>query len=73
MNNPAVIRIEGPGCYLDPVEGIERNEWYVFPADALGDPAGKVYAVRDHRRALALAYRMCIDRHLILDNDSSPA
>jgi len=73
MRTPAVIRIEGPEPYLAPVEGTEPPEWFVFPADALGDPTGKVYRVRDHRRALTLAGRMCIDRHLILDNDSSPA
>ncbi len=73
MRTPAVIRIEGPEPHLDPVEGTETPEWFVFPADALGDPTGKVYRVRDHRRALTLAGRMCIDRRLILEDDSSPA
>jgi hypothetical protein len=48
-------------------------EWYVFAADALGDPTGKVYTVRNFNRARTLAGRMAIDRGLILQNDASPA
>ena len=62
MRTPAVIRFDGPEPYIDPVEGTETPEWYVFAADALGDPTGKVYTVRDFYRARTLAGRMAIDR-----------
>jgi len=42
MRTPAVIRFDGPEPYIDPAEGTETPEWYVFAADALGDPTGKV-------------------------------
>jgi hypothetical protein len=45
----------------------------VFAADALGDPTGKVYTVRNFYRARTLAGRMAIDRGLILQTDASPA
>jgi hypothetical protein len=64
MRTPAVIRFDGPEPYIDPVEGTETPEWYVFVADALGDPTGKVYTV---------AGRMAIDRGLILQTDANPA
>ena len=73
MRNPAVIRFDGPEPYIDPVEGTETPEWYVFAADALGDPTGKVYTVRNFNRARTLAGRMAIDRGLILQTDASPA
>jgi len=73
MRTPAVIRFEGPEPYLDPIEGTETPEWYVFAADALGDPAGRVYCVRNYDRARTLAGRMAIDRGLILQTDASPA
>jgi hypothetical protein len=73
MRTPAVIRFEGPEPYIDPAEGTETPEWYVFAADALGDPAGKVYRVRNFERARTLAGRMCIDRRLVLDADASQA
>jgi len=73
MRTPAVIRFEGPEPYLDPIEGTETPEWYVFAADALGDPAGKVYTVRNYDRARSLAGRMSTDCGLDLDDDASPA
>ncbi len=45
----------------------------MFAADALGDPTGKVYTVRDFYRARTLAGRMAIDRGLILETDANPA
>jgi len=45
----------------------------VFAADALGDPIGKVYTVRNFYRARTLAGRMAIDRGLILQTDANPA
>jgi hypothetical protein len=73
VRTPAVIRFDGPEPYIDPVEGTETPEWYVFAADALGDPTGKVYTVRNFNRARTLAGRMAIDRRLILQNDANPA
>ena len=58
MRTPAVIRFNGPEPYIDPVEGTETPEWYVFAADALGDPT-LADAILDrlvhHAHALALA------------------
>lgn len=73
MRTPAVIRFEGPEPYIDPVQGDEVPEWYVFAADALGEPTGKVYTVRNFDKARTLAGRMCIDRRLTLEGDASPA
>ena len=68
------VRFEGPDADVDRVSGDEIPQWYVFAADADGEPAGKVYTVRkSFGFAAALAGRMADDRHLPLEIEAQPA
>ena len=51
--------------------GKEVTMWSVYQGDDKGNPAGRVYEVKDYMRAQRLAENMSHDRELELFNESA--
>ena len=76
-NNTNTAEKPWRGLFLRGPEHIKTNTgkevamWSVYQGDDKGNPAGRVYEVKDYMRAQRLAENMSHDRELELFNESA--
>ena len=76
-NNTATAEKPWRGIFLRGPEYVKTNTgkevamWSVYQGDDKGNPAGRVYEVKDYMRAQRLAENMSHDRELELFNESA--